>query len=339
MSTESLESQFQEHKLSDKTALRFVLPPKDVQPEQEIINFNTPEPEPVLNEKIRPDKLFMDLIPQKRTEEELNFLTEKIKSDGFGEVFVWKEENIYISGYDELRICKELKLPITKRYRSFNSRFEVNKWIYINSMGSLSLSPETKSYIRGELYDQMKKPVGAPLGNKNKIGQNDRIDGATADKLAVDLNISEKTLRRDNEYFKAVNNISQNVGLKFKSDLLNHKLRIPREELLEIAKKPKPEQKQNIKKIADFGYHVYKKEKNREEQEQKNIIKSEQQAEYIIDFKKVAGNDIDSLINSLPEQLPLQNLALARSRISNFAWQCEDLEKIRLVDDFILSLK
>jgi hypothetical protein len=65
-------------------------------------------------------------------------------------------------------------------------------------LGKRNVNEFQKSYLRGKRYQAEKKHEGAPEGNSNRKqrGNSYHVE-RTADKLASQLGVSEKTIRRD----------------------------------------------------------------------------------------------------------------------------------------------
>ena len=80
---------------------------------------------------------------------------------------------------------------------------------------STTCTPEEASYLRGLRYNAEKKVQGAPEGNKNAAkqkGQSDPIE-TTAQRLADDYKVSEKTIKRDGKFAVQVDAIARRCGV------------------------------------------------------------------------------------------------------------------------------
>jgi len=103
-----------------------------------------------------------------------------------------------------------------------------------NQLGRRNLSPDVQSYLRGKQYDREKKKVGAAEGNKNaekQIGNNCPIV-STAQRLATQHNVSERTIKDNATYSKGVDIIAGNTSNEIKHKILNRELVIGQKDMI-----------------------------------------------------------------------------------------------------------
>jgi len=104
-------------------------------------------------------------------------------------------------------------------------------------LGRRNLTPANQSYLRGLQYQREKKKIGAPENNKNaekQIGQNVQIV-STAQKLAQQHGVDEKTIRRDVDFAEAINIIVENTAPEVKQQILSREIPVTKKETLEAA--------------------------------------------------------------------------------------------------------
>jgi len=117
-------------------------------------------------------------------------------------LIVWQEKNILVDGHNRYEICTRLNLPYDVKPVSFDSRENVCDWIDANQLGRRNLSPDAFRLLLGRRYNRMKKAQG---------GRTDREFGAgklstpkTADTLAAEHGVDEKTVRRAGRFAEEV---------------------------------------------------------------------------------------------------------------------------------------
>lgn len=161
---------------------------------------------------IDPD--LQELIPPPE-EAEIARLEASLQRDGCLDALkVWRdgEQRILLDGHNRFRLCQKLNLPYrVEVVESVTNRYEAIQWMIDLQLARRNLSPERQSYLRGRRYNEEKCEIGAPVGNSNahsekQCGHNDHIV-RTAEKLAVQYQISPKTIRRDAMYASAVDSL------------------------------------------------------------------------------------------------------------------------------------
>ena len=75
-------------------------------------------------------------------------------------------------------------------------------WIINNQMGRRNLTAEEMSYLRGRRYNGEKKQQG---GDRKSSGNSYHMK--TAEKLAKEYKVSEKTIRNDGEFAEALDQL------------------------------------------------------------------------------------------------------------------------------------
>jgi len=146
---------------------------------------------------------------------------------------------ILIDGHNRYMILQKHDLPFTTMSLEFASRELVKIWIIENQIERRNLTPLQLSYYRGVHYHMEKKVVGNMTGRnqfKEELAQNEPIPQrqSTADKLAVQYNVSRNTIKRDAQLANALSAIGE-ASPDVKMDILTGKTRISKVQLKELA--------------------------------------------------------------------------------------------------------
>jgi phage N-6-adenine-methyltransferase len=175
----------------------------------------------VSEQPIQVDREFAALIPPLAVEERQQ-LEQNLVEHGRARdpLIAWKNEGslILLDGHNRYEICTRLGLPFSVCKLCFDDRQAAEDWIDRNQLGRRNLDARQMSLLRGRRYNRIKKKQGAPSGNDNaakQSGQNVRFEN-TAEKLAGEHNVTEKTIRRDGQFAEAVEKlgIEQDVAAR-----------------------------------------------------------------------------------------------------------------------------
>ena len=131
-----------------------------------------------------------ELLPLSK--EEHRQLTENIIKDGcLTPIIVWN--NTVVDGHNRYEICTRNNIPFTTSSMEFSNESAVIDWINKNQAGRRNYTKEQIDYIIGKRYINSKKDNG--VRGKEKTGQIVQAF-STAEKLAKEYTINEKTVRR-----------------------------------------------------------------------------------------------------------------------------------------------
>ena len=153
------------------------------------------------------DNKFKSSIPALSQEERQQLEQNIIDHGGARDpLIVWQEKNILVDGHNRYEICTRLNLPYEINSVSFDSREKVCDWIDANQLGRRNLSPDAFRLLLGRRYNRMKKAQGAPKGSQNasKIKADKLPTLKTADTLAAEHGVDEKTVRRAGKFAEEV---------------------------------------------------------------------------------------------------------------------------------------
>ncbi len=181
------------------------------------------------------DQEFQSLLPT-LSEQEYNLLKESILEQGIlNPIIFWKEEDIIIDGHNRHSIYtankKELKnkgldrLPIERL--SFSSREAVVEWVIKTQLGRRNLSYSRWKYYLGILYNQTKHQGTCGKNYPNK---------RTAEVLAQEYNVSEKTVRNAGKFATNLDVINQKAGSNnYGEQILNGKIKLSDKQIEELV--------------------------------------------------------------------------------------------------------
>lgn len=154
---------------------------------------------------IKVDPEFSALIPP-LSDEEFAQLEANILKDGCRDpLTVWIGQGILLDGHNRLKICETHGLEFDRTEIELASRDAAADWIDANQLGRRNLTPDQMSLLRGRRYNRAKKPQGGTGSNQytEQSGQNVR-SAKTANTLAAQHNVDERTIRRDGAFAAAV---------------------------------------------------------------------------------------------------------------------------------------
>jgi hypothetical protein len=165
---------------------------------------------------VKIDKEFQNLIPP-LSPSELADLHRSLDAEGCRDaLIIWKGHDLLIDGHNRLRWCREHQKPFPVVEKEFADRDEAKAYIIEEQLGRRNLSSAAESYLRGKRYLETKKQGSR---TDKTSGQTDRK--TTAEKLAEEFKIGEKTIRRDALFAEAVDLVVQNCGSDAKNLILS----------------------------------------------------------------------------------------------------------------------
>lgn len=172
------------------------------------------------------DAEFAALIPPLSAEERQQLEENIIEHGGARDpLVVWASKGTLtlLDGHNRYEICTRLELPFDVHEMRFKSREEAEDWIDKNQLGRRNLDARQMSLLRGRRYNRTKKP-GRP---SEQPGQNVRV---SAESLAAEHGVNEKTIRRDGEFAEAVE------ALGIEREIVAGEIDAPKHEIVAAAK-------------------------------------------------------------------------------------------------------
>lgn len=147
------------------------------------------------------DKEFQALIPPLSAEEKQQ-LEANIVADGCRDpLVVWG--NTLIDGHNRYEICTRLGLAFETVCKEFADRESVMDWMDANQLGRRNITPDQFTLLLGRRYNRAKKSIGSVNQYTVANGQNVHKQ-TTAEKLAAEHGVDEKTVRRAGQYADAI---------------------------------------------------------------------------------------------------------------------------------------
>jgi len=140
-------------------------------------------------------------------DEEFEKLKESILIEGIRDpLVVW--QGILLDGHHRYKIAQEHNLEYKIVEIELPNKEAVKEWIIKNQLGRRNLTEQEASYYRGKLYESRKLNHG---GDRKSSGQNVHLI-KTAEEIGKQYGVDEKTIRRDAEFSKVVDKITEEVG-------------------------------------------------------------------------------------------------------------------------------
>jgi hypothetical protein len=174
-------------------------------------------------------------------DEEFKLLEDNILKDGCRDaLIVWEQSDgsyILIDGHNRYQICQKHNLLFKVQVISFKDKEEAKDWMILNQLGKRNVTEEAKAYLRGLQYKQEKKRIGGSGVNQFNKDQFAKDAERTAERLASQHKVSEKTIRTDEKFAEVIDKITLgNERLKW--DMLNRKVKFGKVALTSLSGEP-----------------------------------------------------------------------------------------------------
>lgn len=182
-----------------------------------------------MNIQINPS--LKSLIPA-LTPEEYRQLEINIIEDGCREpLILWGD--VLIDGHNRYEICTSNEIEFKTVSKEFADENSAINWMIDNQLGRRNISQEQRTYLLGKRYKGEKKQVGENQYTI-RVGQN-VPSMPTAEKIATQNNVSEKTVKRAEKFADGVDKISS-IYPELKEEILSGGSDFTQKEIIEIAK-------------------------------------------------------------------------------------------------------
>jgi hypothetical protein len=210
---------------------------------------------PQVFEDIIVDAEFAALIPPLSAEERQQ-LEENITEHGGARdpLVVWASKGTLtlLDGHNRYEICTRLELPFDVHELRFKSRDEAEDWIDKNQLGRRNLDARQMSLLRGRRYNRTKKDAGGRAGRD--FGADKMSTPNTAEALAAEHGVDEKTIRRDGKFAEAV----ETLGIE--REIVTGEIEAPKHSIVAAAEslpeKPTAQQVQQAVEAVKAKPHV-----------------------------------------------------------------------------------
>ena len=184
---------------------------------------------PQIADDIVIDAEFAALIPPLSAEERQQLEENVVEHGGARDLLVvWVCDGTLtlLDGHNRYEICTRLGLPFDVHEMRFSSRDEAEDWIDKNQLGRRNLDARQMSLLRGRRYNRTKKQ-----GERTDITCGQNVQKlTTAESLAAEHNVNEKTIRRDGEFAEAV----ETLGIE--REIVAGEIDAPKHEIVAAAK-------------------------------------------------------------------------------------------------------
>jgi N6-adenosine-specific RNA methylase IME4 len=151
-----------------------------------------------------------------------------------------------IDGHNRFSICMRHGVIFQTEDLEFDSREDVIEWMIRNQLNRRNQTPEQISYFRGKLYEQKKKQ-----GQRTDLTcGNNYHKSKTAQVIADDYGVTEKTIRNDADFAKAIDTIGKQVGEDVKHQILSGELPVTKKDVVKLAQMPEEKRQAITEKIA-----------------------------------------------------------------------------------------
>jgi hypothetical protein len=178
------------------------------------------------------DQEFQKLIPPISDDERQQLEQNIIAAGGVRDpLTLWlrsDEDWVILDGHNRFEICRRLSLPFPYHEVEFDTRDEAADWIDKNQLGRRNLDARQMSLLRGRRYNRTKKANDGSRGNQHTEAA-DKMSTATAESLAAEHGVNEKTIRRDGEFAEAV----ETLGIE--REIVAGEIDAPKHEIVEAA--------------------------------------------------------------------------------------------------------
>ena len=120
-------------------------------------------------------------------------------------LLVWR--GILVDGHNRHEICLRLGIPFRIQELSLpdDTHEGAMAWAIDNQLARRNLHPDDASLLRGRAYRLIANAKGRP----EKMGKSYPFTGRTSEQVATRYGVSEKTVRNDSDYFKAVETLTR----------------------------------------------------------------------------------------------------------------------------------
>jgi DNA modification methylase len=190
---------------------------------------------------------FKKLIPP-LTAEEFKQLETNCIDEGIRDAIVtW--QGFIIDGHNRYKIATDWQLSFKTIEKAFDSKYDVIDWMLVNQLGRRNLNETQKSKLRGDRYEN-EKMRGTTLNQYSAKGQN-VPQQTTAERLANEYNVSEKTIKRDAQFSRGLDLISK-VAPEKHDEILLEKTDFTKQVVIEEFSKIEKEVEKQLKSEQIF---------------------------------------------------------------------------------------
>ncbi len=205
----------------------------------------------------------IDSLVPPLTTEEMKALKKELREDGkcTAALDVWDDDGrlVLLDGKHRRVAALEMRIPCRVRKRKFPNREAAIRWVVEHQWARRHLKDKPKAYLRGKRYEAEKRQgarsdLAAPQNAQKSAAQPGEDDeSTTAKRLAEEYGVNEATIRRDAEYARNIDAITDNTTVEFRRAALSGKLKHTREQVAGLAAKSAEEQKELVTRFLEQG--------------------------------------------------------------------------------------
>lgn len=181
------------------------------------------------------DEEFRTALPEPRLEEVAE-LERQIRRDRAPRdaLVVWPTERglVLVDGHHRLAICRRHGLPLRVEERYFESRDAVLAEIVNTQLARRNLADSWSKYLLGRDYE-----VGKRQGARTDLTSGNSCQKSTAERIAEERRVGERTVRNAADYARAVDRIAK-VKPAAKTAILSEKVDLTQNDVIELADHP-----------------------------------------------------------------------------------------------------
>ena len=216
-----------------------------------------------MTERIQIDPEIKGWLPV-LTDDERRGLEQSLKREGCRDALVvWKNDGKWtlLDGQNRFEICEANGIQYRTVERRFDSKEDALDWVIDNQLGKRNITTESRAYLIGKKYNRVKAKRG---GDKKSEPQND-----SAVAVAEQFKVTARTVKRDGEFSKSVDEIGEVIGADAKNKILSGESGVSQKDmpLLARAVNEKPEE---VKAVIEGKLPVSKVVKKEKEKKVKS---------------------------------------------------------------------
>lgn len=253
----------------------------------------------IIDEEIK-DRLW------KLSDIEFDNLKQSIIKEGCRDsIILWN--NIIIDGHNRYKICIDNDITFKTVQKQFNDKNEVLKWIDTNQLSRRNLTDEQRTILRARI-SRLNKQDGFKGNQHTESGSGQNV--LNQQTAAKDLGVTDRTLRRDEQYLDAIEKIEKNTNKDIVSDILAGKTSLTKQDTIKISKLEPEKQIDTLKEIIKSKLKLKEVISNERinvivNEDHKNIkgIKNCDCIDYI---DEIEDNSIDCMITDPPYGVALK---------------------------------
>ncbi|MDJ0716472.1 MAG: hypothetical protein QNJ54_20045 [Prochloraceae cyanobacterium] len=214
------------------------------------LNYSLDSNRAKLPPKLIIDPEFKSLIPAQKPEER-QLLEENLLQYGCREaIVVWKQtspegtiERILLDGHNRLELCTFHNIPYQIAEIELSAREAAINWILRNQLGRRNLTPESASYYRGKLYNQLKKQgQRTDLTSRQSDDKLDtelltsrQSDDKLSKQLAAQYRVGARTIERDGSFAIDIDSLAEILGNDARNEILSRRKKLTKKTTAHLA--------------------------------------------------------------------------------------------------------